>query len=408
MRIPVVVLLGLLLAAALAAPAAAQSDQFDRLLMQWDDTPVGSATEARAGVELRSWIEEAVGADALDAYQRYLAAEVGSEEEADALDRAVALAMESAGLRAGRAREMLEAYFFTEWHEETMAAAAVEMDTAAETDTVAAPAPARVSSVDDVELLLEPGTMAPGAPWTVVGRLRNNGDEVVYLAEDGATLQINPPLSRFITAEGMPQSLPATIPPGVRRISHEDRRWVAIPPATELPLSWHVPTSPGNAVGRYMASVLGPAPGTYNASSLVSFVFGLPRGQQPVRKTASVHVVVDSPVGAMLPFAWLGGLLVLVLQVVEFRPGKQKGLRPTLVELGRKLVPMIALIAIIIVISAGLEGIALLPHLSIETRLASVASGMLIQFLGYPYFSTVLNERTGGGAAPAGADAGGT
>ncbi len=186
----------------------------------------------------------------------------------------------------------------------------------------------------------------------------------------------------------------AFIPPDVRRVEHDGRRSFAVAPASELPLAWHVRAAPGNMLRRYLHALPGPPPGNYAASTLVSVVFGLPRGQQPVRKHASVVVVADTPVSPMLPLTWLGGLLVRALQVVHLRPGEDDRRLSAAGELARKLLAMAILVAVVIIISAGFEGFEILPHLGIETRIASVAAGMPIQVAGYPYFPQIL-EREG-------------
>lgn len=331
-------ILGLVLSAGLPSMSSAQSsdtEQFDALQNAWRSAAIGSTDERRLGEGLRTQIEQRVGQEALQEYRAYLAAPIGTQEEEQALRHAIELAANEADIREARAQEMLEAYFSVELHELTLGAA---------TALPPISAAAEVSEIESVEFEVVPSIIPSGGAWAVAGVVRNHSDLNLFIPEARPTLEVTPPLSRLLNADG-------------------ESEFVRSPP-----------------------------PGRYEVNGLVPYSAGLPRGADTgQRLTASTTLDLHVGLEGMLLFAWAGGLVVLLLQTTTRKEedGRQstKGL---LSEIGRGFLVMTALVAVVVTISDALEGVSVLPHLSIETRPASVASGMLIQLLGFHFFAPII------------------
>jgi hypothetical protein len=389
-------ILSLLVLSVASAPLMAQgtatsgSGGWDELVGDWGGTPAGSPAERTALDRMRQFVTVRFGDDAVEAYLRYWASTDPESAQAD-LQVAVSGA-ERADIRWGRAEEMLET--FADYQQLTIGAADLEQIQA---NPVSTDVDLTTSQVDGFELELDPPeAILSGDPFELSGIVRNHTDEHIFLAPEGLVVEVP---ARLIGMKGGPQFIAARFPPNLRRVPRDDTVWTALAPGTETSVSWYREAESAEGMKR-LTSWLYRRPGEYPIRAHVSGWLGhLPsdgsRSSQAEflrRETPDYNVHVRASMTHLLPLAWIGGLVVLLLQAVITTPRTGGAMaRHGFLSFGKGLVASLTLVTVIIIMNEFTQGTPLLPTLDVTTFGAAVAAGMLIQWLGHKYYLPLIS-----------------
>lgn len=182
LRIPAVytqVLCGVLFFTAICGPtngvAQETTEHFDSLVAEWRVAPIGSSEEGAIEDSIQSLVERLLGDEAVDAYGRYLRADVGSQEEEDALEEAQGAA--AGAVRWPRAVELLMAYW------------SLAGDGAGTEPSVMDQTRVYMES-SEVEIVLESTQIMPsaGGRFGVLGTITNRLEEPVWIVNAFTTL----------------------------------------------------------------------------------------------------------------------------------------------------------------------------------------------------------------------------
>ena len=379
----------------LAAQALTPSGSagWDTLVVSWEDTPAGSEEERDALAAMREFLTERLGESSLEAYLRWWSSPNPDDAQVDR-DEAMAGA-ENAGLRWGRAEEMLET--FAEYRQLTANPADLEQIQADAAQSP--PDPALITErLAGVELALNPPeAVSSRDPVAFSGVVRNLTDEYIYLGTGDLVVEVP---ARLLGMRGAPQFIEARFPPTLRKVLDEEGNvWTAIEPQRETRVSWYHETgSRGFLEGA--TSWLNQKPGDYSVRVyLEGWPDSPPRagsGRRAIRQESDDYTVhVRASLTHLLPLAWIGGLLVLLLQGV-MRTGAN-GVMPESGYRGfvKGVVASLILVTVIIIMNEFTQGTSLLPTLDMTTFGAAVAAGMLIQWLGYRFYAPLISGITG-------------
>ncbi len=315
-RLPILtrILYSLVALVAASAPATGLAQEttarFDSLMAEWRTVPVGSAEEQAIEDSIRSLVERLLGEGAVDAYGRYLRADVGSEEEAAALEEAQSM---TAGVRWARAQELLSAYWsFTE-------------DRASNFPSVMEH-PRRSLESSQVEIALESTQAKPtaGGRFGVLGTITNRMDGPVWIVNELTTLLPPPEIwggGRVSSMGAFFPSVPA-VPTG---------ELVRIDPGGSYVVMWFV--APADTTSRVRwVDFLQFRPGEYRFTALVHTWTRPPElaAGRVVNLSDSeiargeARIEIDLPIIILLIGAVTGGLVAFLIRLVAmFKAGQR-------------------------------------------------------------------------------------
>ena len=282
------------------------TERFDSLIAQWRIVPAGSEEEQAIEDAIQALVPRLLGEQAVETFGRYLLADIGSEEEAQALEETRALASER--VRWPRARELLEVYWT--FRSESDPSFSSVMDDA----------PTYVGS-SDIDIFLESSQPHPtaGERFAVLGTITNRRREPVWLVNSFTTLMPPPEIwgsgSRVGSVGAFFPSVPS-VPTG---------EVVRIDPGKSYDVIWNLdPSSDSANIGRPWREFLQFRPGQYRFTALVHTW-----PKPPILAAGNVENLSDSeiaradvriemglPVLILLIGAVIGGLVAFIVRSV--------------------------------------------------------------------------------------------
>lgn len=368
--------------------------RFDQLVAARREVPRASVQERQIDESIQDLIERLLGPESVQAYGRYLGADVNSEESRNALR----MAQEgiSRRVRWPRARDLLDAY----WR---LRDPLLPLSASASPSVMGLPPLGSASSQVDIALESTQASAAGGASFAVEGTITNRRDEPVWIVDKYTTLSAPPHISERGEAAVLTAVFPS-LQSAATEAAEEDAAEEA-PPATEEPGE-----SPGSETDDQVVRL--DALGSYlvrwdldDPSFLESFQFH----PGEYRFTAQVHTWTRPPVlsrgraintsdsgivlgearieiglsiWTLVAGAMIGGVLALLLRFAGMYRMRQQPARGWLGFIAIGTLGAIVGPAVGTVLIARIGEIDTFISLSINDLWGAVASGFLLEWLG--------------------------
>jgi hypothetical protein len=224
-----------------------------------------------------------------------------------------------------------------------------------------------------------------GQELRIRGTLHNSSDNEVYVID--SLLHLRLPAALTVATREQSEWLKASLPPGVRGLPN-DPAVISLGPNDRLPLTW---VSEMALLPRLHHVVALPS-GDFTVESSVQVAFAAPgqtiaRQWRPVSWEHPGAIELQWSFLLLLPWLWLGGWLVVTLQLVF---GSVPIESRKVARVGAALAAAFLLTTVIGVVSALTDQAPFLPSIDMRSPFEALGTGMVIQLLGYRYYAARL------------------
>ena len=385
------------------------SQSYESLMEAWMGAPSGSEAERNATHQLDQFVHRLLGNEAVTAFEEYLRLPAGSDAEKRMLEDALELAQKNGQVRPERAQEILYGYFWvkqlsggtdtndTGYNELRHQGQRLVRNVSLSRSVRIMPDDEEEDIETKIRLDLDnpPAISLTQPEWVVRGSIINGSRQTIYIYVGSLKLDLMLLASLYGTNEHHAVDAKLDYPPEIIDKIANREGWALLGSGQELRFEWRMASNLDGWNSHLRTLYWGPQFKEYEFPVRVLYKATPKDIALPPSKKDKVVIEVEPPLSPMLPLVWLGGLLVLVLATLINAQRRRRSVpwKKNLYNLSLNFLIMIVLTTVILFLNEyGLSQSRLLPNVALEGRISFLVMGMLIQWLGYPFFKDRIEK----------------